>query len=88
MRQVPLLKEPFSINNKEKSGHSDHQAMGMKTKYWTGIDELHGTPAAQEALTSEFKKDQSVENFLSDSKLKDTNTGRRDFLKFMGFSVA
>ncbi len=62
--------------------------MGIKTKYWTGIDELHGTAAAQEALTSEFKKDQTVEDFLSDDKLKDTNTGRRDFLKFMGFSVA
>jgi molybdopterin-containing oxidoreductase family iron-sulfur binding subunit len=62
--------------------------MGMKKKYWTGIDELHGTAAAQQALTQEFTKDQTVEDFLSDGKLKDTNTGRRDFLKFMGFSVA
>lgn len=52
------------------------------------MDELHDTSAAREALTSEFKREQSVEDFLSDSKLKDTNTGRRDFLKFMGFSVA
>ncbi len=60
----------------------------MNKKYWTGLDDLHSTAAAQEALTTEFKREQSVEDFLSDSKLKDTNTGRRDFLKFMGFSVA
>jgi MoCo/4Fe-4S cofactor protein with predicted Tat translocation signal len=62
--------------------------MGMNKKYWTGIDDLHNTAEAQEALTSEFKRDQSVDSFLSSDKLKETNTGRRDFLKFMGFSVA
>jgi MoCo/4Fe-4S cofactor protein with predicted Tat translocation signal len=62
--------------------------MGMNKKYWTGIDDLHNTAEAQEALTSEFKRDQSVDSFLSSDQLKETNTGRRDFLKFMGFSVA
>lgn len=62
--------------------------MGNTKKYWTGLDDLHNTAAAQEALTTEFKREQSVEDFLSDNKLKETNTGRRDFLKFMGFSVA
>jgi MoCo/4Fe-4S cofactor protein with predicted Tat translocation signal len=61
--------------------------MGMNKKYWTGLEELDNTPAFQEAVTTEFKKDQSVDEFLSDSKLSDTNTGRRDFLKFMGFSL-
>jgi len=61
--------------------------MGMNKKYWTGMEELNNTPEFQEAVTSEFKKDQSVDEFLSDPKLSDTNTGRRDFLKFMGFSL-
>ena len=62
--------------------------MGMNKKYWTGLDELANTPAFQEAISTEFTKEQTVDGFLSDSKLKETNTGRRDFLKFMGFSVA
>ncbi|MFY7971780.1 MAG: TAT-variant-translocated molybdopterin oxidoreductase [Flavobacteriales bacterium] len=60
----------------------------MNKKYWTGMEELDNTPAFQEAITSEFKSDQRVEDFLASDKLKETNTGRRDFLKFMGFSVA
>ncbi|MFZ4784465.1 MAG: TAT-variant-translocated molybdopterin oxidoreductase [Flavobacteriales bacterium] len=60
----------------------------MNKKYWTGLDELQNTSAFQEAISNEFAKEQNVTDFLSDSKLKETNTGRRDFLKFMGFSVA
>ena len=62
--------------------------MGMNKKYWTGLDELANTSAFQEAISTEFANEQSVSDFLSDNKLKETNTGRRDFLKFMGFSVA
>lgn len=61
--------------------------MGIKKKYWTGMDELDNTPAFRESISSEFKEGQSVENFLSDSRLKETSTARRDFLKFMGFSI-
>ena len=59
----------------------------MNKKYWTGLDELANTSAFQEAISTEFAKEQSVSDFLSDNKLKETNTGRRDFLKFMGFRV-
>jgi MoCo/4Fe-4S cofactor protein with predicted Tat translocation signal len=62
--------------------------MGMNTKYWSSLDELQQTAPAQEAMSTEFAREQSVENFLADDKLKETNTGRRDFLKFMGFSLA
>ncbi len=62
--------------------------MGMNTKYWSSLDELQNTAHAQEAMSTEFAREQSVENFLADDKLKETNTGRRDFLKFMGFSLA
>jgi MoCo/4Fe-4S cofactor protein with predicted Tat translocation signal len=62
--------------------------MGITKKYWTGLDELHGTQAAQDALSNEFNNTQSVDQFLGNDELSKTNTGRRDFLKFMGFSVA
>ena len=62
--------------------------MGITKKYWSSLDELQGTAAAQEALTSEFKRDQSVQDFLNDENLNESNTGRRDFLKFMGFGLA
>jgi len=51
------------------------------------MDELHHTDAFQKSLNNEMQQDQSVEDFLADGRLKETNTGRRDFLKFMGFSI-
>ncbi|MFN8698458.1 MAG: TAT-variant-translocated molybdopterin oxidoreductase [Flavobacteriales bacterium] len=60
----------------------------MKTKYWTGLEELNNTEGFREAISNEFTREQTTEQFLSDPKLKEANTGRRDFLKFMGFSVA
>jgi molybdopterin-containing oxidoreductase family iron-sulfur binding subunit len=62
--------------------------MGMNRKYWKGIDELKETPQFLESRDQEFPAQTSVEEFLSDEKLKETSTGRRDFLKFLGFSVA
>ena len=62
--------------------------MGITKKYWTGLDELHGTQASQDAIANEFSNNQSVDQFLANDELSKTNTGRRDFLKFMGFSVA
>ncbi|MFZ6051874.1 TAT-variant-translocated molybdopterin oxidoreductase [Halocola ammonii] len=62
--------------------------MGNTKKYWTGLEELDNTAAFKESMENEFPQEQSVDEFLSDDKLKETSTGRRDFLKFMGFSVA
>ncbi len=62
--------------------------MGMNRKYWKGIDELHETPQFLESRDQEFPTQTSVEEFLSDDKLQESSTGRRDFLKFLGFSVA
>jgi MoCo/4Fe-4S cofactor protein with predicted Tat translocation signal len=61
--------------------------MANSKKYWTGLDELHETEAFQESVENEFVQEQSVSEFLGDEKLKESSTGRRDFLKFMGFSV-
>lgn len=57
-------------------------------KYWKGIDELNQTPAFVESRDNEFPQSQTVEQFLGDEKLAETSTERRDFLKFLGFSVA
>lgn len=62
--------------------------MGVNRKYWKGIDELHETPQFLESKDQEFPAQSSVEEFLSDDKLQESSTGRRDFLKFLGFSVA
>lgn len=62
--------------------------MGINKKYWTGMEELENTSSFQESMSNEFVKSESVESFLGNDKLAESNTGRRDFLKFMGFSVA
>lgn len=62
--------------------------MGTNKKYWKGLDELHETPEFIESTKNEFPEELSVDEFLSDDKLAESSTGRRDFLKFLGFSVA
>ena len=61
--------------------------MGMTRKYWKGLDELNETPEFLKSKEQEFPST-TVEEFLSDENLKESSTGRRDFLKFLGFSVA
>jgi len=60
----------------------------MERKYWKGIDELKETPQFLESRDQEFPAQTSVEEFLGDENLQESSTGRRDFLKFLGFSVA
>ena len=60
----------------------------MTRKYWKGLDELKQTPEFLQANDQEFPAQQSVEEFLGDENLNETSTARRDFLKFLGFSVA
>lgn len=60
----------------------------MNRKYWKGLDELNETPNFIEQRDQEFTKDVSVDEFMGDESLKESSTPRRDFLKFLGFSVA
>ena len=62
--------------------------MGTNKKYWKGIEELQNTPSFQASKEREFQEELPVDEFLADDKLKETSTARRDFLKFMGFSIA
>lgn len=60
----------------------------MTRKYWKGLEELHETPEFLQSKEQEFPAQQKIEEFLGDEKLGETTTNRRDFLKFLGFSVA
>ena len=62
--------------------------MGTNRKYWKGLEELNQTPEFLENSKNEFPEELSVNEFLADEKLAESSTGRRDFLKFLGFSVA
>jgi MoCo/4Fe-4S cofactor protein with predicted Tat translocation signal len=62
--------------------------MGMTRKYWKGLEELNETPEFLQSRDQEFPQSMSVDEFLADENLKETSTARRDFLKFLGFSVA
>jgi MoCo/4Fe-4S cofactor protein with predicted Tat translocation signal len=62
--------------------------MATTRKYWKGLDELKETPEFLATKDQEFPSQMTVEEFLSDENLKETSTARRDFLKFLGFSVA
>ena len=55
--------------------------------YWSGLEELDRTPEYERIASQEFPAERPVDEFLSDDRLQRANTGRRDFLKFMGFSV-
>ncbi len=55
--------------------------------YWSGLEELDRTPEFERIESQEFPAERPVDEFLSDDRLQRANTGRRDFLKFMGFSV-
>jgi molybdopterin-containing oxidoreductase family iron-sulfur binding subunit len=61
--------------------------MGTTKKYWTGLSDLHNTAEFQQAVANEFPKDTALDEFLGDEKLKESSSSRRDFLKFMGFSI-
>jgi molybdopterin-containing oxidoreductase family iron-sulfur binding subunit len=74
------------IINKELRGL--YIDMGTNKKYWKGFDELNQTPEFVENAQREFPKELSVDEFLSDNSVSEASTGRRDFLKFLGFSVA
>ena len=62
--------------------------METNKKYWKGLEEYHETPDFLESTKSEFPEELSVDEFLSDKNLDESSTSRRDFLKFLGFSVA
>jgi MoCo/4Fe-4S cofactor protein with predicted Tat translocation signal len=62
--------------------------MGTTKSYWKGVEEKLETPEFINKRDNEFAQEVPVDVFLGDSNIADYTTGRRDFLKFLGFSVA
>ncbi len=56
-------------------------------KYWKGLDELSNSPEFVQNANNEFAEQPPVEKFLEGKNLENEGTNRRDFLKFLGFSV-
>src|SRR5574337_1250571 len=62
--------------------------MAKEKKYWKGLGQLTNDPKFVEKQQNEFAEYIPVEEFISDKKtLETSNTNRRDFLKFLGFST-
>jgi molybdopterin-containing oxidoreductase family iron-sulfur binding subunit len=62
--------------------------METNKKYWKGFEELSETPQFVESRDNEFAPDVPVDEFMGSEEAKGFKTDRRDFLKFLGFSVA
>jgi molybdopterin-containing oxidoreductase family iron-sulfur binding subunit len=64
--------------------------MASNKKYWKNEAELNPNDSIVEALNqNEFVEQIPVDDFLGDKEtLSTTNTNRRDFLKYVGFSTA
>jgi molybdopterin-containing oxidoreductase family iron-sulfur binding subunit len=56
-------------------------------KYWKGLEELNNSPEFVQKANNEFAEQLPVEKLLGDKNLENEGTNRRDFLKFLGFSV-
>lgn len=62
--------------------------MSNNKKYWKGVEELNNSESFQEVKNKEFSEYLPSEDFLADSNvLENSNTSRRDFLKYLGFGV-
>ena len=60
----------------------------MKKTYWKGLDEKDQSPEFVQNSNKEFREDLSIDEFIGSEAVGDFQTGRRDFLKFLGFGVA
>ncbi len=62
--------------------------MSVKKTYWKGLSEKNQTPEFVEANSKEFQEDLPIDQFIGGEDVDQFKTPRRDFLKYMGFSVA
>ncbi len=62
--------------------------MSNTKQYWNSLEQLNNDEAFIAKANNEFAEELPVDEFLGNENLGSTNTSRRDFLKFVGFSVA
>jgi molybdopterin-containing oxidoreductase family iron-sulfur binding subunit len=56
-------------------------------KYWKSLEDLNNSPEIIKKAQNEFPQEIPLEAFLGNDSLSNSKTPRRDFLKFLGFSV-
>ncbi|HNR54548.1 MAG TPA: TAT-variant-translocated molybdopterin oxidoreductase, partial [Flavobacteriales bacterium] len=61
--------------------------MSSTKRYWKDLGELHQDPASLEGRGNEFPQDLAIDQVLGDASITGASTGRRDFLKFLGFGL-
>ncbi|MCW5899610.1 MAG: TAT-variant-translocated molybdopterin oxidoreductase [Flavobacteriales bacterium] len=61
--------------------------MSSTKRYWKDLGELHRDPASTEGQEHEFPQQLAIDQVLGDASFQGAATGRRDFLKFLGFSL-
>jgi len=61
--------------------------MSNNKVYWKGFEELENDPEFVKNRENEFAEDLPLHEMVSDEKTVNTTANRRDFLKFLGFSV-
>lgn len=60
----------------------------MEKRYWKGVEELNNDPEFVRLRDNEFFEHLPLDEALQKRADSDSSTSRRDFLKFVGFSVA
>ncbi|HMC96207.1 MAG TPA: TAT-variant-translocated molybdopterin oxidoreductase, partial [Flavobacteriales bacterium] len=61
--------------------------MSSTKRYWKDLGELHQAPEVIKGREHEFPQDLAIDQVLGDPSFAGASTGRRDFLKFLGFSL-
>ncbi|MCC6541214.1 MAG: TAT-variant-translocated molybdopterin oxidoreductase [Flavobacteriales bacterium] len=61
--------------------------MSSTKRYWKDLGELHQHPGSLEGRGNEFPKELAIDQVLGETSITGASTGRRDFLKFLGFSL-
>jgi len=61
--------------------------MSSTKRYWKDLGELHQAPEVIKGREHEFAQDMAIDQVLADPSFAGASTGRRDFLKFLGFSI-
>ncbi|KAB1063371.1 TAT-variant-translocated molybdopterin oxidoreductase [Salibacter halophilus] len=62
--------------------------MSNSRTYWNSLEQYNNDPEFVENAQREFAEDLPVDEFLAKEEASQSSTSRRDFLKFVGFSVA
>ena len=60
--------------------------MSSTKRYWMDLGDLHQVPGTI-GRESEFRQDLAIDQVMGDASFTGASTGRRDFLKFLGFGL-